>query len=256
MICSAVSSRSSTWTALIGLLSVHLGTNYLAVKAVTMKTLNRQRANLLFSMYLSHIEEYDDFKNIGSGEQRFLAPSDISPLERIFERDGILRWKGGKAIGFCEIGVPVTRILDIISKSRASHGTYLEAEPIFTRLLEEFANDDYIIWYDEKSKTFLVSLKAASTALTQLHSWMHVLLLAHRLQKLSYAKLELLSIIAEIRNTLKPLSLQVLEDQLQKAGWDTELGALETKSGTRIIMGIAADQELGSEKSASHLKSS
>src|SRR5690349_19353569 len=42
-----------TWGALILLLAIHLHTNHRAVRAVSLRTLNRQRASLLFNAYLS-----------------------------------------------------------------------------------------------------------------------------------------------------------------------------------------------------------
>ncbi|KAB8288866.1 hypothetical protein EYC80_010769 [Monilinia laxa] len=51
-VVSKISSQTATWIALITLLSIHLGTNYLAVRSVTMRTLNRQRANLVLSPFL------------------------------------------------------------------------------------------------------------------------------------------------------------------------------------------------------------
>src|ERR1700709_848660 len=101
LVVSHISSQWATWTALIALLAIHLGTNYLAVKAVSMRTLNRQRANLVFSTFL------EDSKSIHK-EQSLKAlptPEEISLRERIFERDGVLRWKGSEIIGYCEIGV-------------------------------------------------------------------------------------------------------------------------------------------------------
>ena len=55
LVVSYISSKWATWTAMIILLAIHLGTNYLAVRAVCMQTLNRQRANLVFSGLLEQL---------------------------------------------------------------------------------------------------------------------------------------------------------------------------------------------------------
>src|ERR1700709_2496622 len=89
-VVSHISTPWATWTAMIALLAIHLGTNYLAVRAVSMRTLNRQRANLVFSALL------EDHYTVGKEHVKpFPTPEQISIQERVFERDGVLRWKGG-----------------------------------------------------------------------------------------------------------------------------------------------------------------
>ncbi|KAH8602139.1 vitamin B6 photo-protection and homoeostasis-domain-containing protein [Bisporella sp. PMI_857] len=225
-VVSHISSRKWTWIALIFLLTIHLRTNYLAVRAVSMRTLNRQRANLLFSTYIGESIQRSDLQS-----RSFPGPEEVSKKERIFEFDGVLRWKGDKVIGCCEIGVPLSRILDLVSRSTDSDKSY---EEIFERLLEDFSHDDYIIWYDRYSKRFLIVLKGSSTTITQLHAWMHVLWLAHRLSSELKESKDQLSIISQTRESISWITPQFLEKELRKMGWDTELGALETKSGTRL----------------------
>ena len=205
-----VSSQKATWLALITLLMVHLGTNYLAVRAVSMKTLNRQRANLLFSMYLGNTKD-----DIGSHKRKFPSPTQISAMERIFEREGVLRWQGGPVLGYCEMGVSFQRILSSISDKE------------LTTILDEFKDDAYIIWYNKPSKTYLVALKDSAIPLDQLHAWMHVLYLACE------SKSTVVDMI-QARSTLERLSRSFLKAELSHAGWDVETGALEVKSGTRL----------------------
>ena len=54
VVVSWVTTPMATWATLIALLSIHLGTNYAAVKAVSMNSLNRQRANIVFGHMLSY----------------------------------------------------------------------------------------------------------------------------------------------------------------------------------------------------------
>ncbi len=62
-----------------------------------MQTLNRQRANIV----LSYIFEKDEI----------LTPRQVSQMERIFERDGALRWCNGGVIGRCHFGVRLETLL-------------------------------------------------------------------------------------------------------------------------------------------------
>ncbi|TKA71199.1 hypothetical protein B0A49_06127 [Cryomyces minteri] len=91
LVVSWVSSPLATWSTLLLLLSIHLATNHAAVRAVSMRTLNRQRANLVFS----HLIEDDEV----------LTPEEVSKKERIFDWDGVVRWKGGQVIGHVKIGL-------------------------------------------------------------------------------------------------------------------------------------------------------
>ena len=60
----------TTWFALLSLIAVHLFLNYRGVNVVSMRTLNRHRANIVFEALC---------------ERRVvLSPSDVSRMENIF----------------------------------------------------------------------------------------------------------------------------------------------------------------------------
>jgi len=228
LVVSHISSQWATWAAMIALLAIHLGTNYLAVRAVSMRTLNRQRANLVFSTYLenSSLQEKEDSKC-------FPTPEQISVQERIFERDGVLRWKGGKILGHCEIGVPLRRILDLFERPHRATGSYTGPQSLnAARLLDEFQNEEYILWYDEPQKTVLIVLKASSNTKTQLYAWLHALYLAKAID-IGRKDTPIMESVVQTRSELELFRESFLKG-LQKVGWDIETGALETKSGTRI----------------------
>ena len=70
VVVSWVTTPIATWTTLILLLSIHLETNRRAVRAVKLRTMNRQRATLVYH-YLrrSHVP----------------TPAEVAKQERIFE---------------------------------------------------------------------------------------------------------------------------------------------------------------------------
>jgi hypothetical protein len=195
-----------------------------------MRTLNRQRANLVLSDYFDRRHGQEQI--IG----KLLTPNEVSSQERIFERDGVLRWRGGNVLGYCEIGVSLRRILDLIGTADQSTGSYKFPETQSSaRLLEEFRDDDYIMWYDDSRKTFLIVLKATSNTITQLHAWLHALLLAKALFGRDFTKGDsILDAIIQSHVELRRLNTRSLYERLPAAGWDVETGALETRSGTRI----------------------
>jgi hypothetical protein len=237
LVVSWISSQWATWTAMIALLAVHLGTNYLAVRSVSMRTLNRQRANLVFSNYLDQLIEFDG-QTKSNGNITFPTPEEISIQEKIFEKDGVLRWKGGEVLGYCEIGVEFRRILNLLSPANMTTGSHSAAAPDVERLrqlLDIFSSEGYLMWPDISRKTFLIVLKDSSNARTQLQAWMHALLFSKQLGRLVEEEEPLMDALAR---TLRDVSVFTnafdLWGELQKAGWDIETGAMETRSGTRI----------------------
>lgn len=229
LVVSHISSQWATWTAMIALLAIHLGTNYLAVRAVSMRTLNRQRANLLFSDYLERIPKHDLHSKINHlSEHRVLSPEEISAKERIFERDGVLRWKG-EVLGYCRLGVDLRTVLNHLGPADRTTGSYNAG---MVKLMNMYKDEDYILWYDLTSRTYLVVLKDSSTTITQLKAWMHALYSAKQGGPIEETLFDFLGI------TLRDVTESILDiglvRKLEDVGWDVSTGAMETRPGTRL----------------------
>jgi hypothetical protein len=243
LVVSHISSKWATWSAMIALLAIHLGTNYLAVRAVSMRTLNRQRANLVFSTVFEtvyekiHAAKEQPTSNAELLSIRIPSPEEVSARERIFEKDGVLRWKGGKPIGYCRIGVDVRTVLDLFGKPNRSSGSYSGAQSVeFSKLLDIYKDDGYIMWYDEPWRTFLIVVKDTAQTTTHLQAWMHAL---YHAEASGVGRLQDEETVMDALASTKTYVGKVLDrfaifEELQNTGWDIETGALETKSGTRI----------------------
>lgn len=272
LVVSHVTSRSATWATLLFLLSIHLWTNYRAVRAVRMRTLNRQRANIVFSSYIQSLHDggpYEEMRKFWPKtgprvvrediKYKLPSPKEVSNKERIFELDGVMRWHGGVIMGHCALGVPLKDILDTILPSARypMTGSYSSISPedkkkdsneesdgemSIEALLAVFKDENYILSYSfdqpQSSKSrrprFLIVLKVSSDTVTQAKSWFHAFLCATKL----YTTPELLQrpIISVLKETLEEVGdcwLQV-RDSLQQAKWDLYTGALETRSGLRV----------------------
>jgi hypothetical protein len=208
--------------------------NYLAVRSVSMRSLNRQRANLVFSSLLQQMKELEDAE--GDEELNFPTPEMISRQERIFESDSVLRWLGDQTLGYAQIGVPFGRILDFCGKADENTGSYtaLPASAT-TSLLEIFEGEDYVMLPGGIHSPILIALKESATTETQLQAWMHALWFAAKERDRGD---NLTSLMAPLEDSLSDVKgfLQAYDvfERLKKAGWDVETGALETKSGMRI----------------------
>lgn len=104
-------SRAATWILLILLLTAHLTLNTAAVRAVKLRTLNRQRANIL----LSNVAETG----------KVLTPKDVAAKESVFESQGgsVFRWQSGSILGHCDFGVSLRSLLECLSQSQPNSQT-------------------------------------------------------------------------------------------------------------------------------------
>ena len=203
-----------------------------------MHTLNRQRANIVFSNMFGQISTLDDKaqKSMFS-RMRILTPEQVSAQERIFERDAVLRGGRDEILGYCRFGVQLREILDLIAKRNRTTGSFTGAESLgFAKLVKIFKDEGHIMWYDAPHKTLLIVLKEPTCTKDQLVAWMHALYFAMQEKQSDDGGDLLIEALEHTRKQVTSLVASGLWDALRSAGWDLETGALETKSGTRICL--------------------
>lgn len=248
LIVPRVTSTSAIWTLLILLLTIHLGTNYLAVRSVSMRSINRQRANILLSTII------DDTTG-----KAVLSPQQVSQRERIFEKDGLLRWHTGESFGvYCRIGVSLNEVVGRVRRA-ANPSSAVFGIDMQTLFLKLFAEEKYILWLDHKSAMIFIVLKKEADTIDQLKAWMQALLLAKghcRKQEIGEGEREKevnargdqdkgrgvsggpTSYSTELQDSLtRTCELFVTHDveaRLRRGGWDLSVQALETSSGSRV----------------------
>jgi len=198
--------------------------NHAAVRAVSMHTLNRQRANIVFSAMVA--------------KNRVLKPVEVAARERIFEWDGALRWEGAQVIGTARIGVALGELVAHLGSSQGVTRSVRDSSIDLERLAELYDEEDYIAWYDSSSRAGVIVLKDGAKPTSQLKSWAHILLTAHNL-----AGGDATSAASQDEATLQQLkaTLTTLSDNwdlhltsLKAAGWDVDNASLETTSSSRI----------------------
>ncbi|KAI5239371.1 DUF647-domain-containing protein [Aureobasidium subglaciale] len=221
LVVKAVNTPLATWTTLLLLLTLHLATNYMAVRSVCMRTLNRQRANIVFACLHKH--------------DRMLSPKQVSDKERIFERDGILRDADDECLGYCRIGVPASELLMHLGKTdKLTKATNL-ADGRLLQLLGLFEEEGYVIYLEHASNMACILLKKGSNSAVQLKAWYHVLLLARLAGQ--GCKAEEIP-MGMVQSTLVAVrkDWDKVQARLGEAGWDLETAALETTSGSRVCI--------------------
>ncbi|EMD97777.1 hypothetical protein COCC4DRAFT_200956 [Bipolaris maydis ATCC 48331] len=233
-VVSHITSDIATWCTLILLLVIHLATNYAAVRAVSMQSLNRQRANILFSHILQH--------------GIVLSPKEVSARERIFERGGVLRWADDEVLGKCRIGTSLSELLgrigrrDKLSGSLAfcSSGADGESEVDVFDLLSIFEAEDYVLWASGGPAAYeaVIVLKAGCGPIDQLRAWAHALLVAERRQRGGDGggTRARNGLMGELRDTLYEVRrmFDKYGDEMRAKGWHLDVAALETKAGMRL----------------------
>tara|TARA_R110002003_G_scaffold38_9_gene2351 strand:- start:1612 stop:2265 length:654 start_codon:yes stop_codon:yes gene_type:complete len=208
------------------LLSIHLATNYAAVRAVSMRCLNRQRANIVFSNLLQH--------------GLVLTPTDVSLRERVFERDGVLRWANDNVVGYCKVGVSLNMLLNRIGQRHKRTGSLDLHAVKLPELMDIFASEAYILWYTDADSEALIVLREGCTPIDQLKAWAHALLLASRMRGPGSKPEDddaspVETRLAEMRRTLKDTSdlFAQYAEKLKQIGWELNIAALETRAGVR-----------------------
>ena len=196
--------------------------------AVALRTLNRQRTNVVCSAFLD------------TGE--ILTPRQAAQRERIFERDGVLRWGGSRVLGNAEIGVKLTAL---IRSLRQSPECKKEGEKgvSLTELANVFQNEKHLLWYDVQKRLVTICLKEKVSPEEQLKSWMHALVLAkeirHRWPKGGAdnsnrpSQQALLDIVRETLDDIG-MSFTPMSQRLREVGWDLGAPVLETVPGYRV----------------------
>jgi hypothetical protein len=264
---SRITGSAATWTALLVLLAAHLALNYAAVRAVQMTSLNRQRANIVFSALLDSDPDLDlDAARRRGSQRNFLAPADTSKRERIFARDGALTWfspspssssPGEIQLGHCLIGVDLPTFLQTPSTHSSSTRTKtLKPSPNLNlnQLTTLFADEAYMLNLTPTGRGGLdgrIILKPGCSAEARLKAWCHALLAARvlssdadadahaRPEKQDDSEGRVLGVISQTLGFLTGGDrFRGYCRGLREMGWDMEGAALETRAGRRVSWSV------------------
>lgn len=240
------------------LLAVHLGTNFKAVTSVALRTLNRQRANIVFS-------------TLGDSGV-VVTPTQAAKLERIFEKDGVLRWRESEILGYARIGARFIELVDSLGDDASSLGYNapltgdgeMKAPGLSIHSVADiFQNEKHLLWYDSRKRWVTICLRNGITPEEQLKAWAHALFVAKEVRhrekrrgdggKMQMSGEALLSVL---ETTLQDLGVSFPStiERLKKAGWDLSTTALETKPGYRVGISLQEIPDAGKDRREIRLK--
>ncbi|KAF2665655.1 DUF647-domain-containing protein [Microthyrium microscopicum] len=234
-VVSWISEPVPSFLLLLLLLSIHLCMNYAAVRAVKMHTLNRQRANLLFTNLLA----YD----------KVLTPAQVSTHERIFERDGVLRWTNGQKIGYARIGVSLKALVDRAAVSPGNVSTNTTTAPQKSKqsldmahLAQVYTAEPYILWAARTGPRVHVDivLKQGCSTTDQIKAWLQAVVIAKYVhERITNVGPSMGGDDIHLVSTSLAQTNKVFDEfcrRLQAVGWDLDNAALETTCGPRIAV--------------------
>lgn len=167
-----------------------------------------------------------------------MTPDEVSSQERIFDWDGVLRWRGYLPFAKATIGVSLHSLLKAVAPAHIVTGALCDSDLVLEKLVNIYSHENFLVWYDSPKRTAYIVLKRQASAKAQLKAWALALLSAHRIEK-QYATGANTGIVLQLLEiTLRDISNQwdVSMERIRAAGWDTDSANLETSSGSRICL--------------------
>ncbi|KAL2133765.1 hypothetical protein VTI74DRAFT_1747 [Chaetomium olivicolor] len=208
LVVRLVEDKQLVWMLMIFLAGVHLTMNYRAVRSVKMRSLNRQRATIVFREWLDH--------------GTVLNPEQVARRESILRKGrGNLISKSGDYTGFCDFG------------------TYGELRGWNPRGYHryDFETDGYFMGIWHHGGRFYMRIALKEGVKNPLSAWFDAVNHAYHFDSALKDGLE-----SHYENEM-PLGY-VSEEQketifaaLTAAGWDLETNALETRLPVRVRVG-------------------
>lgn len=205
LLISYVNTRTSTYTILFVLVGAHLLFNYLAVRSVVLRTLNRQRACILWTSFKAPN---------GVLNARTLNPASIASKEMLFGAPSSLRdTSTGRKIGQCILG---TSFRNIALQCTTEH---------IASALHVFGGERHVLFIADaqghhfRRVTILVCFKDGYCSMDQLQAWIQAIEVARRLCDLGNNA----DLVDILRSTLLATreALPGFVQSLVEAGWET-----------------------------------
>ncbi|KAJ6469339.1 vitamin B6 photo-protection and homoeostasis-domain-containing protein [Mycena sanguinolenta] len=220
----------ATYSVLFSLVGLHLALNYVGIRGVVLRSLNRQRTTIAWDIYR---ETFDT---------QFVSPAEVSKLERIFERPGVLReLKTNSVAGTCTIG--------------SSLNAVLRGSVIPPPLLDQMKEERYVLWFDHSSLLprlngsdelrpgavhLHICLKEGNSTADQLKAWVHAVEVGRMLllqQRASFPRPAPAELVLAAHRRVNPIFAGFLNG-LCAAGWNTVDVVLLSGSPRALIVSI------------------
>ena len=178
-------------------------------------------------------------------DDKVMTPEEVSSQERIFEWDGVLRWRGN-LFAKAMIGVALHSLLKTLAPAHTVTGAIRDKDLILERLAKMYNHEDFLVWYDAPKRTAYIVLKDQASAKAQLKAWALALWVAHRFVEQYPTGANAEATLQLLEMALRDISNQWdgLVERIQAAGWDVDIANLETTSGSRICLATESGHKI------------
>jgi hypothetical protein len=208
LVVNMVHDKQVVWMLMMFLVAVHLVMNYRAVRGVKMRTLNRQRATIVFREWLEH--------------SIILTPLQVSQRENVLRNGrGQLTSKSGGYTGFCQFG----SYGDITSWNPRGYQRYI------------FDHTSYFLGIWHHGGNFYMRLALKEGIPSPLVAWFDAVSHAYHFDSALKDGLESHYENAGHIGYHSEEDKQTIFQALTVAGWDLETRALETFTPVRVRVG-------------------
>ena len=220
VVVANVEGVGATWCWMVVLLGVHLWANWMAVRSVRLRGLNRVRAGLVLGRVLKGRKD--------------VSVEEVARDEGVFARGDALEVEG-VVKAYCRFG-GVDDLLDCMGCVRMKgSGAYSVDEQVLGRLFDVFKDEQYLLCFSEESRQCVICLKDNANIEIQLKAWCHAMLIAcedtNDLKNSSMdSNLTSQQATLNANSTIWTEVLQVI----RSGGWDLSSSTLDVASESRI----------------------
>ncbi|KAJ7512320.1 vitamin B6 photo-protection and homoeostasis-domain-containing protein [Mycena galericulata] len=230
LIVPYLTTTSTTYSVLFALVGLHISLNYIGIRGVVLRILNRQRMTIAWDVYRE------------TSNTKIPSPAEVADLERIFERPGVLReLRTNTVAGHCTIG--------------SSLNAVLRGGIVPFALLEQMKEERYVLWFDRSSLTsrpngpdqlragavhLHICLKEGNSSVDQLKAWAHAVELGRMLllqQRASFPRPAPAELVLAAHRRVEPIFSDFLSG-MRAVGWNTADAALLSGSPRALIVSI------------------
>ena len=208
LVVKIVTDKQAVWLLMMFLVGVHLMMNYRAVRSVKMRSLNRQRATMVFREWLEH--------------NTIMTPAQVNARESILRNGrGSLSSKTGDYTGTCGFG----SYGDVVAWSPRGYHRYM------------FETSTYFLGIWHRGGYFYMRIAMKEGAPSALSAWFDAVNHAYHFDSALKDGLESHYENEMPRGYVSEDQKKTIFAALTAAGWDLDLPALETRSPVRIRVG-------------------
>lgn len=238
-VVSRVEGNAATWCWMTALLFLHLWANYQAVRSVTLRNLNRERAALVCHALLADQDNSTAAieTSVETIRSRESVLDTISFCRSIFKRlrgtsDGSHAWKRWR------IGTSLQEFLSTLNlQSGGSAARKVSAYTI--EIINLFESEAYLLHWNHSSCEALVILKVSARPIDQFKAWLHA---AHIHRRIMNGGMDVSldggpsARIQLLKDTLSEVKLCWTQycSKLESQGWDLDATNLELGTSFRL----------------------